>query len=707
MEKIKEVISDAKIRKALIHSLSVHEIMGTFTKETRDGLNGISHFLESDPRRELELELCVPVFLQDPMTALKNPELGVQGIWVRYEQGLSDGPTSARVAVVDYIGDCKKLISPIRWDEDQKWFKYPADDGTQADKLLLADFRLPDSLGDDLLEGPESDEEKAKYEEEKAKYKEFIDAVVKNPYYHQLNVWAIVERVVEFFEDSKAMGRPLPWGFDGNRLLVVPHAGYGENAYYDRNSKSLQFYYYGDESTPSFTCLFHDVITHETGHAALDGIRPLYNQQLTSAQTNAFHEYMGDITAILISFFNRDIRAFLARSYSNPANAQFNFDVLARLAEQFGEEVEGREYLRSAKETITMESEEIRGCLSPHKLSTVLTSTMFEIAMGYFVKHMEKNKLKARKKKKVTTPNALWWTADRFRRIVLQPLDYCPPCDIQFLDYARAVIRHDMLTNPADKQNYQPMMLDIFHRRGFCDCGYDSQKSDAEISPKCKFLDVLEGDLPEIKCYEIGHVSRSRTAAYYFINQHRDLLCIPRCQDFVITDLYETKKMGVADNSLPAEYVIEYVWQEEVLLENERGVNFKEWAGKKISMDCGGTLVYDGSGNLLSWFHKPGTEFFKQPDIQKKMVNPNKYEKWEKIKAACHEADDRIWEHKKYIAQLIKKNLIGSPQPDNAFVDVLKPVVAVEDQGVVHFESIPHVRKSEFRKEEDRWEIDY
>jgi len=37
------------------------------------------------------------------------------------------------------------------------------------------------------------------------------------------------------------------WAFEGNRLIVVPHAGYGENAYYDRGSMSLQFYWFDDE----------------------------------------------------------------------------------------------------------------------------------------------------------------------------------------------------------------------------------------------------------------------------------------------------------------------------------------------------------------------------------------------------------------------------------------------------------------------------
>ena len=118
---------------------------------------------------------------------------------------------------------------------------------------------------------------------------------------------------LEFYEEPWALGRPVPWGFDGNRLIVVPHAGFGENAFYDQHSKSLQFYYFGDQQSPGYTCLSHDIIAHETGHAILDGIRPMYNQ-LSSVQTAAFHEFIGDLTAILLALFNQDIRHFVSKT---------------------------------------------------------------------------------------------------------------------------------------------------------------------------------------------------------------------------------------------------------------------------------------------------------------------------------------------------------------------------------------------------------
>ena len=34
---------------------------------------------------------------------------------------------------------------------------------------------------------------------------------------------------------------------------------------------------------------------------------------------------------------------------------------------------------------------------------------------------------------------------------------------------------------------------------------------------------------------------------------------------------------------------------------------------RRCNLDCGGTLVFDERGNLLSWFRKPGTEHLTHP----------------------------------------------------------------------------------------------
>ncbi len=677
---------------------------GTKTSElpryVMDDLYRLYHSLDKQARKRLGLAMEIPVFIQDPQVALQNPSLCIQKIDVRLEADMSDGPTSSRITVVDFNADTQKLIEPVIWDKAVGWFRIPGTNGEW----------LPDPQ-----KGAKSEEA----------HQAFIDAAVKNPYFHQVNVWAVVQRVLEFYEEPQALGRPIPWGFDGNRLLVVPHAGYGENAFYDQNSKSLQFYYFGDKEEPGYTCLSHDIIAHETGHAILDGIRPLYNQS-SSVQTGAFHEFIGDMTAILLSLSNNDIRRYLAKTTQGNLESA---DVLANIAEQFGEVVEEREYLRSATNELTMHH--VQDSLSPHYVSEVLTGAMFEILIKITRKRMqvqapeepeeadlgEMPVSQGQPKLSMSPAQALSRTAERFRRIVLQPLDLCPPCDIQFLDYASAVLRNDLLTNPVDRHGYRDIMLEVFHHRGLCPCTYQTGLT---MPDDCLFQPAYNlSELGFIQS-DIGRVSRSRTAAYYFLSDNRKVLRIPSHQDVEVVDLYDNSKLGVAAERLPREMVLEYLWREEVEL---GGAEFGRWNGKKININCGGTLVFDERGNLLSWFRKPGTEHISPAEVEDVQ---QRWQEWKtnpgeaatkKIKKVTRQELGELEDHamgtqrktalRKYIASLAKRNLVGEAQPFNPFMEGLKPIVAIEENGALRFEMMPHLRTSDFDTEVEGWTINY
>ena len=140
----------------------------------------------------------------------------------------------------------------------------------------------------------------------------------------------------------------------------------------------------------------------------------------------------------------------------------------------------------------------------------------------------------------VTPAQALIFAANRFRRIALQPLDLCPPCDIQFIDYARAVIRNDILTNPVDKLGYRQIMLDVFHRRGLCSCAYIPGRA---LPANCLFQEAFQIERLDFVFLDIDRLSRSRTAARYFLNDNLDLLHIPPDKNFRVVDLYDINKL--------------------------------------------------------------------------------------------------------------------------------------------------------------------
>jgi len=652
------------------------------TKTLWDGMYTAYHNMDRDTRQDLCLMISVPVFIKDPVVALEYPTLGVQEIQVRLDRNLRAGPTSARVCVVDFNGDTQALQLPVIWDPLEGWFRSP-----MAENDWLPD---PPKVSKNIAD-PDKIKDPERY---RSQYRQFIEKTIKNPWFHQLNIWAVVQRVLEFYEEPQALGRPIPWGFDGNRLIFVPHAGFGQNAFYDKHSKSLQFYYFGDQQNPSYTCLSHDIIAHETGHAILDGVRPLYNQ-LSSVQTLAFHEFIADLTAILMALHNNDIRRFVA----NTAQGLHGANVMADLAKEFGQEVTGRDYLRTAFNDLKMS--DVKDSLIPHTISQVLTGAMWEILVAIADKHLAKNE----EGQKVTPAQALWWAAARFRRVALQPLDLCPPCDIQFIDYARAVIRNDVLTNPVDEQGYRPIMLDIFHKRGLCSCGYQTDK---EMPETCLFKPVIKQDHLDFVSHDIDRISRSRTAAYYFLADNRRLLHIPFHQDVRVVDLYEASKLGAAAERLPREVVLEYAWQELVELKKTKELDFGAWNGKKVNLDCGGTLVFDDRGNLLSWFRKPGTEHISLDEARKLRNKSNPTNLDEALLDDLKVGEQRKTDLLLYLSKINKQGMLrAAALAQTPFTLPDKPFTVVEEDNVIHLEMLPHINMHDFEREEGEWLTNY
>ncbi|MEM8963865.1 MAG: serine protease [Acidobacteriota bacterium] len=484
-------------------------------------------YLDKDVRERLSLYVECPIFLQDPAIEDEHPELGVVSVAIPWEPELGHGPRSSRLVVED--------DAPlVKWDAKKHCFVNLADEPVSKEDRATAQFR-------------------------------------------QLNLWAVVQSIIDYFESSRALGRPVPWGFKGNRLRLLPHAGKKANARYVRETKSLEFFEYGS-TKKRYTCLSHDLVAHETGHAILDGIRPLY-YVYRAPETAAFHEYVADLTAILISLRRNETRNIVNKMVGGDMRRG---DVISGIAKQLGEFYHGKHGppLRSADNDLKMS--DLKPGQSPHHRSQVLMGAMFDILVEITKTLADRG----------SNAQVWWWAIDYFGQLTLQALDLCPPMDITFRDYARAVLRNDRLVDPVDEREYRKMMAKIFVEREILDA------SD---------LDVLDDrSVPQQKIFhDIESISGSETGAYYFLHDNRNELKIPSDVDIEVADLYTTEKMGRANIRLPREVVLLYCWREPVLLQ---GAKFGKLDGKKVNLLCGGTLVFDSRGNIRSWEQKPGTD---------------------------------------------------------------------------------------------------
>ena len=491
--------------------------------------------------------LRAKIYLQDPFVADLEESVGIEEIEMPTpEPVLGPGPSTSRIVVVDYNADLDVVLEPAA--------------------------PLADETGFNI--GRTNPLENAKF--------------------HQVNAWAVVNRTLQLLEADRVLGRRVPWAFEGGRITIIPHAGYWENAYYDRSTGALHFFYFaGKNGLPVFTCLSHDIITHELGHAVLDGLKPYYNE-ISSPATAGFHEFFGDAVALATKLTHRPIAVLVAGSQ----DAVNSSNVITNIAAGFGAGLSANygslanAYLRSAANNKKMK--DVEGVYEEHLYSEVLTGAYYS-----FLKKAYATRLKAALADP-ERPNdtdgqrrvrALISAAEVTSRILIRAIDYCPPVDIQFIDFAKAAIRSDQMAYPIDVGGHRRDLMEVFMDRGIA-------RSERDLRSE---FELRNDDLRDL---DVERLSASKTDAYDFVNANRHALQIPPESNLEVINVYRTNKVSSRGYRPPREIIIEFVWAEDVQL---LGEGYGRFRGSVVPLWCGGTIVFSRDGNVLHYALKRGT----------------------------------------------------------------------------------------------------
>jgi hypothetical protein len=461
--------------------------------------------------------------------------------------------------------------------------------------------------------------------------------------FHQVNAWAIVERTLALIEDPHLLARALPWAMSRGRLLLMPHAMHERNAYYDRHAGALRFGYFdASDGSRVHTCLSHDIVAHELGHAVLDGLKPLYHE-VCSLQTAAFHEYFGDAVAMMASLATRETARVVTRGGPwrlDPRN------VVSAIASEFGAEVRnlpGEDYLRGAWNRRTLR--DLRGNASEHDASEVLTGVYYDLLSHLYPQirrelEREHGVATSPGRRQYYAMRALNRAATQTAGVMFRALDYCPPVDLRFDEYARAVLRADAVAYPADESGLRKVLAWLFRQRG--------------IRPPREPPRLAATVRTRLRGIDIGAIVATPAGAYRFLDRERALFGIPYDANFAVTSVYRTSKLAKSGYRPPREDIIEFAWSEDVPLAGRR---FGALAGTAAALPCGGTLVFDNAGNFLH--------------------------------LALVAADDkRRREFKAYLAQLVANGAIGVAGSDRTRT----PIRASIENGRVHLARVASLR---------------
>ncbi|MEO7650034.1 MAG: peptidase M4, partial [Bryobacteraceae bacterium] len=432
---------------------------------------------QSQFHTEFPSDRPLKIYAFDPT---RGRELGnFMTVRVPFERDLQPGPVGRYLAVIDYDGSNRKYYAPVDLNE----------------AAILARGGLDPSESD--------------------------------PRFHQQMVYAVASETIRRFEN--ALGRTIRWRPDFGRkadpyhgkLLIFPHAMQEANAFYDPKMGALLFGYFpaadGDAGAclpgqTVFTCLSHDIVAHETTHALVDGLRKHFNEP-TSSDTSAFHEAFADIVALFQHFSCEDALLHTVRRSgglihlaklapdSRPGiagpmlQAELTPDnPMVELAKQFGEAMGNRAALRSALGTPPNTSD-LDTAFEPHARGAVLVAAIFDAFFSIYIRRTRDLMHIVQRCGALSGPIDLHpelasrlaqeaaKTAEHFERICIRALDYCPPIDIQFGDFLRALITSDSDLAPEDTFGYRTALIEAFRSRGIRPDGAASYSEEALYWP--------------------------------------------------------------------------------------------------------------------------------------------------------------------------------------------------------------------------------
>ncbi|MFN8288709.1 MAG: hypothetical protein U0U70_00490 [Chitinophagaceae bacterium] len=408
------------------------------------------------------------------------------------EKGLLPGPVGEYIEVVDYDPTVKKFYSPV----------------DLFDNYILAQDGLEPSAS--------------------------------NPQFHQQMVYAVSMTTIKNFEAG--LGRPVIWSSRQTleevkeaaapkkkaakpaaapkpkfideyvgQLRIYPHAMREANAFYSPQKKSLLFGYFAAQPADitlqmpdnlTFTCLSHDIIAHETTHAILDGLQRRFIDD-TNPDVLAFHEAFADIVALFQHFTFPEVLKNQIASTRGDLAAQ---NLLGQLAQEFGVAIGGYSSLRDAigeTDPVTKQwkpkeptGDEYRTVMEPHDRGSILVAAVFEAFLSIYKSRIADLLRIASNGSGILRqgelhPDLVKRLADEAAKaskhvlnMCIRALDYCPPVDITFGEYLRAIITADIDLVADDRHDYRLAFIDAFRKRGIYPTGIKHLSIDSLCYPE-------------------------------------------------------------------------------------------------------------------------------------------------------------------------------------------------------------------------------
>ncbi len=486
---------------------------------------------------------------------------------------LTPGPGGHRVQVVDYDATTNTLYRPA-----------------------------PVELERDLFEGIDPDD------------------LVRDPQFHQQNVYALVASTLARFEH--ALGRRVAWAFKtpGHQLKVAPHAFAEANAYYSRDDQALLFgYFHGKGGRTIYSCLSSDVVVHETTHALVDSLRPRYVTNSSLDQV-AFHEGFADAVAILSTFAMPEVLGFaitrLGRKKGERRRTgtetiprrllvpeRLRKDALFLLAEEFGSELEGARGMPALRASVRLDASpkyltdpEFQ---VPHKRGEIFVAALLHAFVETWSARLLPRSVRLRELDPRHVIDEGADAAAYLLTMIIRALDYAPPIDLQFSDFLSAIITSDRRMHPDDaRYDYRRRLRESFAAFGI------RPESDAREEEG-----LWQRPKTELRYDRSRHAGMRRDCdeMFRFIWENAEALELDTEAYTWVQSVRPCMRVG-ADGFVLEETVVEYLQTLDARADELEGYGVKRPKGMSdiynVSLYGGGVLIFDEFGRVAYHINK-------------------------------------------------------------------------------------------------------
>jgi hypothetical protein len=395
---------------------------------------------------------------------------------------------------------------------------------------------------------------------------------ISTPQFDQVNAFATAVRALDMQQNYR--GSNINWAF-GSKLTVNPHKQEGKNAYYSRQDRGANFFYFKSPALNKVvqTAQDPDIVVHEIGgHAVLDGIRPNYLGW--DSETMGTHEAFSDITSMLHALQDE---SNLKMIFEQNGGDFWKESLLSRLGEEFGKaknlddtnpDNDNKLYLRSMLNDFkysdpdslpdTHNPDQLSG--ESHSFSRVLSGASYDLLEKLYTNNLPGSK---------DQTEALVKARDTFGKLLMKSVDLAPQSTCKYKDIAMGMLKADRLQNGGKNED---AIKHVFMERNIINKG-DIEKLDAHMT-----------SLPSIR---LKKNPVSAQDVQKFLQNYGSALGVPDGTTMQLREVTSGKN---------GETIVNLDFSQEMDLV---GKEFGKYEGYCVDINGGMTLAFDGKGNLV------------------------------------------------------------------------------------------------------------